>query len=116
MLLEQFVPVVAVVLGFALLIIFVVMFFVAISKLIKARHQEKIAMIERGLTEMPSGKRGKALLVSGLVFAAIGLALIVGLPIAEAGHAIVGGLVPLFIGLALVGGHYLGRKEGSKKE
>lgn len=114
--LEQFLPggitaIVAILVVFAVPIVLIVMFFVFIFRLIKTKHEEKIAMIEHGLTEAPSGKGGIALLVTGLVFTAIGLALVIGLPIAGAGDKIVGGLVPLFVGLGLIGSHYLTRKE-----
>jgi len=113
---EQIIPggitaILAVAGAFAIPIVLIVMLFTFIFKLVKARHEEKIAMIEHGLTEAPSGGKGIVLLVTGLVFGAIGLALVIGLPIAGVAEKIVGGLVPLFIGLALIGGHYLTRKE-----
>jgi len=113
---EQMIPggitaILAIAGAFAIPIVLIVMFFIFIFKLVKAKHEEKIAMIKSGLKEVPSGKRGTGLLVTGLVFGAIGVALVIGLPIAGVAEKIVGGLVPLFIGLALIGGHYLTRKE-----
>lgn len=102
--------------AFAVPIIGIVMFFTFMSKVVRAKHKEKIAMIEHGLTEPPRGKRGKGLLVTGLVFGAIGLAFVIGLPIGGATRQIGVGFVPLFIGLALIGGYYLTRKEEAKDE
>ena len=118
---EQIIPggitaILAVAGAFAIPIVLIVMLFTFIFKLVKARHEEKIAMIEHGLTEAPSGGKGIVLLVTGLVFGAIGLALVIGLPIAGVAEKIVGGLVPLFIGLALIGGHYLTQKENRRNQ
>lgn len=103
--------IVLIVVSFSLPIVGIALLFAFIFKLVKARHEEKMAMIERGLTEMPSGRKGRGLLVGGLVFAPIGLALVIGLAIAGAAHQVGVGLVPLFLGLALIGGHYMTRKE-----
>ncbi len=103
--------IVAILGAFAVPIVGIALLFVFIFKLVKARHEEKMAMIEHGLTEMPSNRKGRGLLVGGLVFAPIGLALVIGLAIAGAAHQVGVGLVPLFLGLALIGGHYLTRKE-----
>lgn len=97
--------------AFAIPIVGIVLFFIFLSKVVKAKHEEKIAMIEHGLTEPQRSKRGKGLLVTGLVFTAIGLGFVIGLPFGGAARQIGVGLVPLFIGLALIGGHYLTRKE-----
>jgi len=118
---EQFMPggvvaVLTIVGAFAVPIIGIVMLFTFLAKVVKAKHAEKIAMIEHGLTEPPRSKRGRGLLVAGLVFAAIGLGFVVGLPIGGATKQVGVGLVPLFIGVALIGGHYLTRRAEHEEE
>ena len=98
------------VLGLAIPMVAIVMFFRLMMEMVRAKHREKIAMIEHGLTEPPPAKKGNGLLVSGLFFAGIGVALVIGIPIAGEATGIVGGLVPLFMGLALILGHLLTRK------
>jgi len=97
--------------AFAVPIVGIVMFFVFLGKVVKAKHAEKIAMIEHGLTEAPRRGKGNGLLISGLVFAAIGLGFVIALPIGGATKQIGVGLVPLFIGLGLVIAHRLTRKK-----
>jgi hypothetical protein len=87
-----------------------ILFFGLMVKLASTKHKEKIAMIEHGLTEPPRARRGNGLLVAGLVFTGIGIALVIGIPIAGEASGVVGGLMPLFIGLALILGHRLSRR------
>ena len=97
--------------AFAVPIVGIVMFFVFLGKVIKAKHAEKIAMIEHGLTEAPRRGKGNGLLIAGVVFAAIGLGFVIGLPIAGAVKQVGVGLVPLFMGIGLIVAHRLTRKK-----
>ncbi|KPK87097.1 hypothetical protein AMJ80_12550 [bacterium SM23_31] len=79
-------------------------------------HKERLALIEKGVTEFPDEfRKGVNLhlyMAWGFVFSGFGLALIIGLMIIGDWEGIIGGLIFLFIGLALL----LFYKIQSKKE
>ncbi len=107
---EGIVSILMIVCGFAIPIIGILLFFKLMMNLTSAKHEEKMAMIEHGLTEPPRARKGNGLLVAGLVFTGIGIALVLGIPIAGEASGIVGGFIPLFMGLALILGHRLTRR------
>jgi len=69
-------------------------------------HKERLALIEKGVTEFPEeftkGINLPRYMVWGFILSAFGLALIIGLAISGVWQGPVAGLIFLFIGLALL--------------
>ncbi|MFO7274446.1 MAG: DUF6249 domain-containing protein [Bacillota bacterium] len=90
------------------IVVLIVFLYVGWNRYLK--HRERMAMIEKGLvpdlTDSDEGeepvrsRRRRNRLDTGLITAAIGLALTLGLSSLGFGPWLLGGLIPLFVGLA----------------
>jgi len=99
--------------GFFFLIVFGLVAFVRFL-----RHKEILTLAERGLA-YPERRNGKDTLRWGIVFAAVGLALIIGLfPTALRGEwlLLLIGLLPTFFGLGLVLIYVLTREDEPEQD
>lgn len=108
---------------FAFVGFFVVLFsFIAVMRYISFR--ETLALVEKGLVKPVKQNGGNGMLVWGVVFAALGLALSLGLyPIGfmtgmnlplGVGPWMIAGFLPMFFGLGLILVHVLTREKKDK--
>ncbi|HEY8415563.1 MAG TPA: DUF6249 domain-containing protein [Thermaerobacter sp.] len=98
------------------IVVFIVFLYVGWNRYLK--HRERMAMIEKGLVpdltdsddekEPVRSHRSRNRLETGLITAAIGLALTLGLYSLGFGPWLLGGLIPLFVGLANILAYLLG--------
>ena len=101
---------------FALVILIILIVFRSRVRWREMIHKERLALIEKGVTEFPEeftkGINLHLYMAWGFIFSGFGLALIIGLAIIGEWDGIVAGLIFLFIGLGLL----LFYKIQSKKE
>jgi purine-cytosine permease-like protein len=107
--------------SFAFFIGLAIIWYLFASKRNKQRHEEIIALIEKGeydpaLFEHKWKYREEMFLLSAIILIALGVALLIGVPIASKKlDGIIAGLIPFFIGWGLLVFYYiLGRIEKSK--
>jgi len=92
--------------AFALVVLIVLIIFKSRNRWREMINKERLALIEKGVTEFPE-EFTKSInlhlyMVWGFILSGFGLALIIGLAISGEWDGIVGGLIFLFIGLALL--------------
>lgn len=92
--------------AFALVILIVRIIFKSRNRWREMINKERLALIEKGVTEFPEeftkGVNLHLYMVWGFILSGFGLALIIGLAINREWDGIIGGLIFLFIGLGLL--------------
>ena len=100
------IPIFAILGSFALVILIVLIISKSEVRKREMLHKERLALIEKGVTEFPEeltkGIRLHLYMAWGFILSGFGLALIIGLAISGEWDGIVGGLIFLLVGLALL--------------
>jgi hypothetical protein len=109
--------------GMAVPVLVVAIIFAFVYKQRQLVHQERLAMIEKGLLpenlkdmELPVTVSPARSLQSGIVTASIGLALLLGLGTIGYGPWLLGGLIPLAVGIGQIISYVIATNDKNKTE
>ena len=115
--------IIAIITTMGLIAILIVLYFMMLIRKARQRHEEAMALIERGqydpglLAEPEKRFRKETFLLAGIIFLAIGIAVLIGLWVMEQINGIIAGLIPCFIGVGLLIFYaILGRIEKGRSE